>query len=180
VRIFLERKDVNPDTANEQCSQRQPSQSSDDASPRPGRGDAKVVRRPSTAVRLQPLVGRSGTTTSLLIFLNLFPFPFSFLTLTYLSTSICLIDQFCASVVDGRPPCLGRRQGSPSRPLSSSPHLGRTGRLNSLPNGAVRPSGARTRTDDFLSSRPVLQPNCPGIQSEGRRASQSPAGMLSR
>ena len=123
---------------------------------------------------------------SLLIFLNIFPFPFSFPTPTDLSTSISLIDRFCASVVDGRPPCLGRRQGRPShqrtrlsRPLWSSPHLGRTGRLNSLPHGAVRPSGARTRTD-FLSSRPVLQPNCLGIQSEGRRASQSPAGMLFR
>ena len=32
-----------------------------------------VVRRPSTAVRLRPLVGRSGTTSSLLLFfLNLF------------------------------------------------------------------------------------------------------------
>jgi len=69
-----------------------------------------VVRRPSTALRLQPLVGRSGTTSSLLLFLYIFPFPFSFLTLTYLSTSICLIDQFCASVVDGR-----RRPSTPSR-----------------------------------------------------------------
>jgi len=56
-----------------------------------------------------------------------------------LSTSICLIDQFCASVVDGRPPSLARRKGSPSppstrlsRPLPSSPRLGRTGRLGWL------------------------------------------------
>jgi len=35
-----------------------------------------VVRRASTAVRLRPLVGRSGTTSSLLLFLYLFPFLF--------------------------------------------------------------------------------------------------------
>ena len=51
-------------------------------------------------------------------------------------SSICLIDQYCVLVVDGRPPRPGRRQGSPSRPRtrqsrpsSSSPRLGRTGRL---------------------------------------------------
>ena len=37
-------------------------------------------------------------------------FLFTFLTLTYLSTSFCLIDQFCASAVDGR-----RRSSTPSR-----------------------------------------------------------------
>jgi len=37
-----------------------------------------------------------------------------FLTLTYLSTSICLIDQFCASVVNGR-----RQPSTPSWTASS-------------------------------------------------------------
>ena len=82
------------------------------------------------------LEGRSSTTFFTLIFYSYFLFLFLFSALTYLSTSICLIDQYCVLVVDGRPPRLGRRQGSPSRPRtrqsrpsSSSPRLGRTGRL---------------------------------------------------
>ena len=76
--------------------------------PRPRRDD-KRRGRPSTAVRLQPLAGSSGSTFfSYFLFDFLFLFPF--LTLAYLSTSICLIEEFCASVVDDRPlrPVRGR------------------------------------------------------------------------
>ena len=59
--------------------------------PRPGRDDKRRG--------LPPLAARSSTT----FFLSNFLFLLPFLTLTYLSTSICLIDEFCASVVDGRP-----------------------------------------------------------------------------
>ena len=69
-------------------------------------------------------------------FLFFLLFLFLFSALTYLSTSICLIHQYCILVVDCRPPRPGRHQGSPSppstrqsRPSSCSPHLGRTGRL---------------------------------------------------
>ena len=65
-----------------------------------------VVRRASTAVRLPPLAGHFGATLFLFDFLFLFLFP----TLTYLSTSICLTNQFCASVIDGR-----RRPSTQSR-----------------------------------------------------------------
>ena len=45
---------------------------------------------------------------------------------------------------------------------------------NSVPNRPVRPSWVRTKTDDVLSSRPVLQANCPTLQSGGRRRPPSP------
>ena len=68
------------------------------------------------------LEGRSSTTFFTLIFYSYFLFLFLFPVLTYLSTSICLINQYCVLVVDSRPP----------RPLSSPPRLGRTGRLESV------------------------------------------------
>ncbi|KAG0639920.1 hypothetical protein HOY80DRAFT_52160 [Tuber brumale] len=68
-----------------------------------------------------------------------FMFIFYFYFSTCLGASICPIAQFFVSVVDGSPPRPGRRQGSPSRPrtrqsrpFSSSPRLGRTGRLRAL------------------------------------------------
>ena len=99
-----------------------------------GRDDAKVV---------WTRTGRPTTTPGRLLEPHFFSsFLFSFLALTYLGISICLIDQYCVLVVDGRPPRPGRRQGSPSRPRtrlsrpsSSSPRLGRTGRLESV--GAI-------------------------------------------
>ena len=71
-----------------------------------------VVQRPSTAVRLPPLAGCSCTTFSFLFHFH-FSFLFPFSALVYLSTSICLIDYFCVSVVDGR-----RRPSTPSRTAS--------------------------------------------------------------
>ena len=70
----------------------------------------------------------------LLFFYSYFIFLFLFSALTYLSTSICLIDQYCVLVVDGRPPRPGDgpRQSVPSRDETISSlvvltHLGRTG-----------------------------------------------------
>ena len=101
---------------------------------RQGRLDEDGPRQ--TAARLPPLEGRSSTTFFTLIFYSYFLFLFLFPVLTYLSTSICPINQYCVLVVDSRPPRPGRRQGSPSRPRtrqsrpsSSSPGLGQTGGL---------------------------------------------------
>ena len=54
----------------------------------------------------RPIQRYSFSSSFLFDFLFLFLIP----TLTYLSTSICLINQFCASVVDGR-----RRPSTPSK-----------------------------------------------------------------
>ena len=96
----------------------------------PGRDDAKVgwtrtglVRAPSDYYTTPDGPLFSSFLIPIFTFLSVFS-----LNLFKYGTGICLIDQYCVPVVDGRPPCPRMRQ---SRPLSSSPSW-TDGRLESV------------------------------------------------